>query len=148
MLSTMTAPEIVEQIDSPKIGARSAKGEQILLTRPGAAARLLGRRGLAGRVHRRWRLYVQPFDRTQPRLRVGGSTPPATLVGHRRSLADISQERRRRAGRCLSSWCGCHAVAVIRDVPVEEVGNQPCDLLVMGGGRKVAGVEKVQLGFR
>jgi uncharacterized cupin superfamily protein len=35
MLSTMIAPEIVEQIDSGKMGARSAKGEQILLTRPG-----------------------------------------------------------------------------------------------------------------
>ena len=35
MLSTMIAPEVVEQIDSGKIGARSAKGEQILLTRPG-----------------------------------------------------------------------------------------------------------------
>ena len=35
MLSTMIAPEVVEQVDSSKIGARSAKGEQILLTRPG-----------------------------------------------------------------------------------------------------------------
>lgn len=35
MFSTMIAPEIVEQIDSGKIGARSAKGEQILLARPG-----------------------------------------------------------------------------------------------------------------
>ena len=35
MFSTKIAPEIVEQIDSGKIGARSAKGEQILLARPG-----------------------------------------------------------------------------------------------------------------
>jgi uncharacterized cupin superfamily protein len=35
MLSTKIAPEIVEQIDSGKIGARSVKGEQILLSRPG-----------------------------------------------------------------------------------------------------------------
>ena len=35
MLSTMIAPEIVEQLDSGKIGARSATGEQILLSRPG-----------------------------------------------------------------------------------------------------------------
>jgi uncharacterized cupin superfamily protein len=35
MLSTMIAPEVVEQLDSGKIGARSANGEQILLTRPG-----------------------------------------------------------------------------------------------------------------
>jgi uncharacterized cupin superfamily protein len=35
MLSTKIAPEIVEQIDSGKIGARSARGEQILLSRPG-----------------------------------------------------------------------------------------------------------------
>jgi uncharacterized cupin superfamily protein len=35
MLSTRIAPEIVEQVDSGKIGARSAEGEQILLARPG-----------------------------------------------------------------------------------------------------------------
>jgi uncharacterized cupin superfamily protein len=35
MLSTRMAPEIVEQVDSGKIGARSAEGEQILLARPG-----------------------------------------------------------------------------------------------------------------
>ena len=35
MFSTMIAPEIDKQIDSRKIGARSARGEQILLTRPG-----------------------------------------------------------------------------------------------------------------
>jgi uncharacterized cupin superfamily protein len=35
MLSTMIAPEIVEQLDSGKIGARSANSEQILLSRPG-----------------------------------------------------------------------------------------------------------------
>ena len=35
MLSTQIAPEIVEQLDSGKIGARSASGEQILLSRPG-----------------------------------------------------------------------------------------------------------------
>ncbi len=35
MLSTKIAPEIVEQVDSGKIGARSAQGEQILLARPG-----------------------------------------------------------------------------------------------------------------
>jgi hypothetical protein len=35
MLSTKIAPDVVEQLDSGKIGARSADGEQILLTRPG-----------------------------------------------------------------------------------------------------------------
>ena len=35
MLSTKIAPEIVEQVDSGKIGARSAEGEQIFLARPG-----------------------------------------------------------------------------------------------------------------
>ncbi len=48
MLSTKVAPEIVKQLDSGKIGARSANGEQILLTRPGPlGVELLGRRGLA-----------------------------------------------------------------------------------------------------
>jgi len=35
MLSTKIAPDIVEQVDSGKVGARSATGEQILLARPG-----------------------------------------------------------------------------------------------------------------
>jgi hypothetical protein len=35
MLSTMIAPDIVEYIDSGKIGARSVKGERIMLSRPG-----------------------------------------------------------------------------------------------------------------
>lgn len=35
MLSTLIAPEIVEYADSGKIGARSASGERILLSRPG-----------------------------------------------------------------------------------------------------------------
>ena len=35
MLSTMIQPEIVEYIDSGKLGARDAKGERILLARPG-----------------------------------------------------------------------------------------------------------------
>ena len=35
MLSTMIMPEIVEYLDSGKIGARSAKGERIVLSRPG-----------------------------------------------------------------------------------------------------------------
>ena len=35
MLSTLIQPEIVEYIDSSKIGARSATGERILLSRPG-----------------------------------------------------------------------------------------------------------------
>jgi uncharacterized cupin superfamily protein len=35
MLSTMIAPDIVEYPDSGKIGARSAKGEPIMLGRPG-----------------------------------------------------------------------------------------------------------------
>jgi uncharacterized cupin superfamily protein len=35
MLSTLIAPEIVEYPDSGKIGARSASGERILLSRPG-----------------------------------------------------------------------------------------------------------------
>ena len=35
MLSTMLMPEIVEYLDSGKVGARNAKGERILLARPG-----------------------------------------------------------------------------------------------------------------
>jgi uncharacterized cupin superfamily protein len=35
MLSTLIAPDIVEYLDSGKIGARSAAGERILLSRPG-----------------------------------------------------------------------------------------------------------------
>lgn len=35
MLSTLIQPEIVEYLDSGKIGARSARGERIMLGRPG-----------------------------------------------------------------------------------------------------------------
>jgi hypothetical protein len=35
MLSTLIRPDIVEYLDSGKTGARSAVGEQILLSRPG-----------------------------------------------------------------------------------------------------------------
>jgi uncharacterized cupin superfamily protein len=35
MLSTLIAPDIVEYLDSGKVGARSAKGERIMLGRPG-----------------------------------------------------------------------------------------------------------------
>ena len=35
MLSTLIQPEVVEYIDSGKIGARSAAGERIILSRPG-----------------------------------------------------------------------------------------------------------------
>jgi uncharacterized cupin superfamily protein len=35
MLSTLIAPDIVEYLDSGKVGARSIKGERILLSRPG-----------------------------------------------------------------------------------------------------------------
>jgi uncharacterized cupin superfamily protein len=35
MLSTLIAPDIVEYVDSGKVGARSVKGERILLARPG-----------------------------------------------------------------------------------------------------------------
>jgi uncharacterized cupin superfamily protein len=35
MLSTMVAPDIVEYLDSGKIGARSVKGERIVFARPG-----------------------------------------------------------------------------------------------------------------
>ena len=35
MLSTVTAPDIVEYFDSGKIGARSVHGERIMLSRPG-----------------------------------------------------------------------------------------------------------------
>ena len=44
MLSTLVEPDIVEYLDSGKIGARSVAGERILLSRPGPG--LLGRRGL------------------------------------------------------------------------------------------------------
>ena len=35
MLSTLIKPDIVEYLDTGKIGARSVKGERILLSRPG-----------------------------------------------------------------------------------------------------------------
>ena len=35
MLSTLIAPDLVEYLDSGKIGARSVKGERIMLARPG-----------------------------------------------------------------------------------------------------------------
>ena len=35
MLSTLIKPDVVEYLDSGKVGARDAKGEQVLLTRPG-----------------------------------------------------------------------------------------------------------------
>jgi uncharacterized cupin superfamily protein len=35
MISTLIAPDIVEYPDSGKVGARSADGERILLSRPG-----------------------------------------------------------------------------------------------------------------
>ena len=35
MLSTLIAPDIVEYLDSGKIGARSVRGERIMLSRPG-----------------------------------------------------------------------------------------------------------------
>jgi hypothetical protein len=35
MLSSLILPEIVEYLDSGKIGARNAKGERIMLGRPG-----------------------------------------------------------------------------------------------------------------
>ena len=35
MLSTLVKPDIVEYLDSGKIGARSVAGERILLSRPG-----------------------------------------------------------------------------------------------------------------
>jgi len=47
MLSTLIAPDLVHYPDSGKFGARNVKGERVLLSRPGPAPRLLGRRGLA-----------------------------------------------------------------------------------------------------
>jgi hypothetical protein len=35
MLSTKVAPDIVEYLDTGKIGARSVAGERIMLARPG-----------------------------------------------------------------------------------------------------------------
>ena len=35
MLSTLIAPDLVEYLDSGKVGARNVKGERILLSRPG-----------------------------------------------------------------------------------------------------------------
>jgi len=43
MLSTLIAPDIVEYLDTGKIGARSVAGERIIFARPGARARILGR---------------------------------------------------------------------------------------------------------
>src|SRR5207248_7630022 len=54
MLSTLIKPDIVEYLDTGKIGARSVKGERILLSRPGpeldtgkAKTRAASRRGSA-----------------------------------------------------------------------------------------------------
>jgi uncharacterized cupin superfamily protein len=38
MLSTMLMPEIVEYLDTGKVGSRDAKGERLFLTRPGPPA--------------------------------------------------------------------------------------------------------------
>jgi uncharacterized cupin superfamily protein len=38
MLSTLLMPEIVEYLDTGKVGARSARGERIMLARPGPTA--------------------------------------------------------------------------------------------------------------
>jgi hypothetical protein len=38
MLSTLLMPEIVEYLDTGKVGARSATGERIMLARPGPTA--------------------------------------------------------------------------------------------------------------
>ena len=38
MLSTMLAPEIVEYLDTGKVGTRDARGNRLLLARPGPAA--------------------------------------------------------------------------------------------------------------
>ena len=35
MLSTLIAPDLVEYLDSGKVGARSVSGERILVSRPG-----------------------------------------------------------------------------------------------------------------
>ncbi|MBV8948142.1 MAG: hypothetical protein JOZ95_22130 [Solirubrobacterales bacterium] len=35
MLSTLIGPDIVEYLDSGKIGARNVRGERIMLSRPG-----------------------------------------------------------------------------------------------------------------
>jgi uncharacterized cupin superfamily protein len=35
MLSTLIAPDVIEYVDSGKVGARSVAGEQLLLSRPG-----------------------------------------------------------------------------------------------------------------
>ena len=35
MLSTLIAPDIVEYLDSGKVGARNARGERIMLSQPG-----------------------------------------------------------------------------------------------------------------
>jgi hypothetical protein len=48
-LSTLIAPDIVEYLDTGKIGVRSVAGERIIFARPGARARILGGRGLARR---------------------------------------------------------------------------------------------------
>lgn len=44
ILSTLIAPDIVEYLDSGKIGARSIRGERIMLSRLGPIPRLLGGR--------------------------------------------------------------------------------------------------------
>ncbi len=46
MLSTLFAPDIVEYLDTGKIGARSVAGERIIFARPGPELEYLGRRGL------------------------------------------------------------------------------------------------------
>ena len=46
MLSTLVAPDLVRYPDSGKFAARDVNGEGVLLSRPGADPRLLGRREL------------------------------------------------------------------------------------------------------
>ena len=79
MLSTLIAPDIVEYLDSGKVGARSVAGERILLSRPGPDARLLGRRGLTLRADRNAASIANVTDARERPPGVDGARSPRSL---------------------------------------------------------------------
>ena len=79
MLSTLIAPDIVEYLDTGKIGARSVAGDRIMFARPGPELEYWEDEGSVSSTHGR----VSPPVRLRaqsPRdcRRLARTTPPAT----------------------------------------------------------------------
>ena len=71
MLSTMVMPEIVEYLDSGKVGTRDAHGNRLLLSKARRARGVLGREGLVMLDDRVRRCSPGWRRRTRPRPRPG-----------------------------------------------------------------------------